>query len=59
MKELEFNDVYSRNKMEHGAYEKNLDEYKPISNHWIALYVNDKNLTALELNIFQKKSQNS
>ena len=45
MKELEFNDVYSRNKMEHGAYEKNLDEYKPISNHWIDLYVNGKNLT--------------
>ena len=33
--------------MEHGAYEKNFDEYKPISNHWIDLYVNGKNLTYL------------
>ena len=48
MKELEFNDAYSRNKMEHGAHEKNLDEYKPISNYWIALYVNGKNLTYFE-----------
>ena len=27
------------------AYVINLDEYKPIETHWIALYVNAKNVT--------------
>ena len=50
------------------AYVINLEEYKSIGTHWMALYVNDDNgiaflmqptLTALELNIFQKKLKNS
>ena len=28
-----------------GAYVINLDEYKSIGTHWIALYVNNKNVT--------------
>ena len=38
-----FNDVYSRNnlpKIKDGVYIINLDEYKSIVTHWIALYVN-------------------
>ena len=60
-----FNGVYSRNnlpKTKDGAYLINLDEYKSIGTHWIALYVNVQNVTylvALELNIFQKKLENS
>ena len=36
----------------------NLDEFQSIGTHWIALYVNNDNVTCfetLELNIFQKK----
>ena len=43
-----FNDVYSRNnlpKIKDGAYVINLDEYESIGTHWIALYVNDNNVT--------------
>ena len=43
-----FNDVYSRNnlaKLKDGAYVANLDKYKSIGNHWIALHVNDNNIT--------------
>ena len=43
-----FNGVYSRNnlsKIKNGAYITNLDEYEPIETHWIALYVNAKNVT--------------
>ena len=46
--EPKFNGVYSRNnlsKIKNGAYIINLDEYEPIETHWIALYVNAKNLT--------------
>ena len=35
-----FNDVYSRNnlpKIKNGAYVINLDEYKSIGTHWLAL----------------------
>ena len=42
------NGVYSRNnlsKIKAGAYEINLDEYKSIRTHWIALYVNAENVT--------------
>ena len=42
-----FNGVYSRNnlpKMKDRAYVINLDEYKSIGTHWIALYVNDNNV---------------
>ena len=43
-----FNGVYSTNnlaKIKDGAYEINLDEYRSIGTHWIALYVNDNNVT--------------
>ena len=43
-----FNSVFSRNnlsKIKDGAYTKNLDEYESIGTHWIALYVNTKNVT--------------
>ena len=45
---LNFNVVYSSNnlsKIKDGAYIINLDEYESIGNHWIALYVNAKNIT--------------
>ena len=44
--EPKFNGVYSRNnlpKIKDGAYIINLDEYKLIGTHWIALYVNSNN----------------
>ena len=43
-----FNGVYSRNnlpKIKDGVYVINLDEYESIVTHWIALYVNDNNVT--------------
>ena len=44
--ELRFNGVFSRDnlpdKIKHGAYVINLDEYSGIGTHWIALYVNSK-----------------
>ena len=46
--EPKFNDVYSRNnlpKIKDGTYVINLDEYKSIGVHWIALYVNAENVT--------------
>ena len=49
--EPKFNGVYSRNnlsKIKDGAYIINLDEYESIGAHWIALYVNDKNVTYFE-----------
>ena len=47
-KEPEFDGAYSKNnlpKIKDGAYVINLDEYKSIGTHWIALYLNDKNVT--------------
>ena len=47
-KEPTFNGVYSRNnlpKIKYGTYVINLDEYKSIGTHWIALDVNDHNVT--------------
>ena len=43
--ELKFNGAYSRNNLSkiNGAYVINLDEYKPIEMHWIALYANGNN----------------
>ena len=41
-----FNAVYSRNdlpKIKDGAYLINIDKYKSIGTHWIALYVNGNN----------------
>ena len=46
--EHKFNGVYSRNnlsKIKDEAYIINLDEYESIGTHWIALYVNDNNVT--------------
>ena len=45
--EPNFNGVYSRNnlpKIKDGAYVLNLDEFKLIGTHWIALYVNGNNI---------------
>ena len=45
--EPKFNGIYSRNnltKIKDGAYIVNLDEYQSIGSHWIALYVNAKNI---------------
>ena len=41
--EPKFNGAHSKNnlpKIKAGVYVKNLDEYKSIRTHWIALYVN-------------------
>ena len=46
--EPKFDGIYSRNKLpgiKDGAYVKNLDEYKSIGTHWIALYVNGNSVT--------------
>ena len=46
--EPKFNGVYSRNslpKIKEEAYVINLDEFKSIGTHWIALYVNRINTT--------------
>ena len=43
-----FSGIYSRNnllKIRDGAYVINLDEFKSIQTHWIALYVNGDNVT--------------
>ena len=49
--ELKFNGVYSRNnlpKIKDGANVINLDEFKLIETHWIALYVNGNNIKYLD-----------
>ena len=46
--EPKLNGVYSRNnlsKIKDWAYVINLDQYESIETHWIALYVNVKNVT--------------
>ena len=46
--EPKFNGAYSRNnlsKVNYWAYIINIDEYESIGTHWIALYVNAKNVT--------------
>ena len=46
--EPRFNGVYSRDnlpKIKDGAYVINLDEYSDIGTHWVALYVNNNNVT--------------
>ena len=46
--EPKFNGVYSRNnltKIKDGAYIINIGEYESIGTHWIALHVNDNNVT--------------
>ena len=47
--EPKFNSVYSRNnlpKIKDGAYIINLDKFKSIETHWIALYMNGNNRRA-------------
>ena len=49
--EPKFNGVYSKNnlsKIKDEAYIINLDEYESIGTHWIALYINVKNVTYFE-----------
>ena len=49
--EPEFNSVCSRNnlsKIKGGAYLINLDEYESIETHWMALYLNAKNVAYLD-----------
>ena len=55
-KEPKFNGVYSRNnlpKIKNGSYIINLDEYKLIETHWIALYVNGNNRTTMCFESFE------
>ena len=50
-RETRFNAVYWRNnlpKIKDSTYVLNLDEYKSIGTHWIALYANGDNVTYLE-----------
>ena len=57
--EPRFNEVYSRDnlpRIKDGAYAINLDEYSDIRTHWVALYVQNNNVTyfnSLVKNIFQ------
>ena len=49
-------------KLKDETYLINLDEYKSIGNHWIALYVNDNNVVYFDsfgVEIFQKKLKSS
>ena len=46
--EPKFNGIYSKSnlsKIKDGAYIINLDEYKSIGTHWIALHANAENVT--------------
>ena len=46
--EPRFNGVYSRDnlaKIKDGVYIVNLDEYSDIGTHWVALWVNNNNVT--------------
>ena len=46
--EPRFNGVYSRDnlpKIKDGAYVINLDGYSDIGTHWVALYVNNNDVT--------------
>ena len=47
--ELRFNGVFSRdnlpNTIKNGAYVINVDEYRDIGTHWVALYINNKTVT--------------
>ena len=58
--EPRFNWVYSSNnlpKIKDRAYVINLDEYKSIGTHWVALYVNGNIVIYSKVNIFQKSLQ--
>ena len=63
--ESRFNGAFSRNnlfkKIKDGAYIINLDEYKDVGTHWVALFCKKMKLfilIALVLNIFLKKLKN-
>ena len=46
--ESRYNGVYSRDnlsKIKDGAYVTNLDEYSDIGTHWVALWLNNNNVT--------------
>ena len=47
--EPRFNGVFSRdnlpNSIKNGVYVVNLDQYRDIGTHWVALYVNNKTIT--------------
>ena len=47
--EPRFNGVFSRDNLpdsiKNGAYVINVDEYRDIETHWVALYVNNKTIT--------------
>ena len=47
--EPRFNEVFTRdnlpNTIKNGVYAINLDEYRDIGTHWVALYVNNKTIT--------------
>ena len=45
LREILFPGVYSKNNLPKWVYVRNLDEYKAIGTHWIALYVNGNNVT--------------
>ena len=38
----------SKSKPKFNTYGRNIDEYKSIGTHWIALYVNNNNVTYFE-----------
>ena len=50
--EPRFNGVFSRanlpNNIENGAYVINLNEYRDIGTHWVALYVNNKTIISFD-----------
>ena len=46
-------------KKKDGALTINLDEYESIGTHWIALYVNDNNVTYFDSFGSEKKLKNS
>ena len=63
--EPRFNGIFSRNnlaqKIKHGAYIINFDEYANVGTHWIALFCKKMKLfilIVLVLNIFLKKLKN-
>ena len=63
--EPKFNGVFSRDtmpkKIKDGAYVINLDEYKDVGTHWIALFFKRSELfilIVLVLSMFLKKSKN-
>ena len=59
--EPKFNGVYSRNnlpKIKDGAYVINLDEYKSIGTHWIALYINGNNIIYFDSFTVEKNWKN-